>query len=59
MTDITKYKNISIDKKCYETITNLQTKVAPVEISRSQVVRLAIKNLYEQVSFKKLQQPRG
>jgi hypothetical protein len=39
MTDFTRYKNVTVDKVTYETITKLQTKMAPdVKLSRSQVV---------------------
>tara|TARA_R100001509_G_scaffold156098_1_gene119039 strand:+ start:512 stop:685 length:174 start_codon:yes stop_codon:yes gene_type:complete len=39
MTDFTRYKNVTVDKATYETITKLQTKMAPdVKLSRSQVV---------------------
>lgn len=39
MTDFTRYKNVTVDKKTYETITKMQTKLTPdTKLSRSQVV---------------------
>ena len=44
MTDFTKYKNITVDKDTYATITKLQTKLADnVKLSRSQVVKTLVK----------------
>ena len=43
MTDFSKYKNITVDKETYSTITKLQTKIAPdVKLSRSQVVKTLV-----------------
>ena len=39
MTDFTRYKNVTVDKKTYEMITKMQTKLTPdTKLSRSQVV---------------------
>jgi hypothetical protein len=39
MTDFTRYKNVTVDKKTYETITKMQTKLTPdTKLSLSQVV---------------------
>ena len=43
MTVFSKYKNITVDKETYSTITKLQTKIAPdVKLSRSQVVKTLV-----------------
>jgi len=43
MTDFSKYKNVTVDNKTYETITKLQTKMTPdVKLSRSQVVKTLV-----------------
>ncbi len=43
MTDFSKYKNITVDKETYSTITKLQTKIAPdVKLNRSQVVKTLV-----------------
>ena len=43
MTDFSKYKNVTVDNKTYETITRLQTKMTPdVKLSRSQVVKTLV-----------------
>jgi len=43
MTDFSKYKNITVDKNTYLTITKLQTKITPdVKLSRSQVVKTLV-----------------
>jgi len=43
MTDFTKYKNVTVDKKTYEVITRMQTKLTPdVKLSRSQVVKTLV-----------------
>jgi hypothetical protein len=43
MTDFSKYKNVTVDNKTYETITKLQTKMTPdIKLSRSQVVKTLV-----------------
>jgi hypothetical protein len=43
MTDFSKYKNVTVDNRTYETITKLQTKMTPdVKLSRSQVVKTLV-----------------
>ena len=44
MTDYTKYKNVTVDNKTYDTITKMQTKLKEdVKLSRSQVVMTLVK----------------
>ena len=44
MTDYTKYKNVTVDNKTYDTITKMQTKLKDdVKLSRSQVVTTLVK----------------
>ena len=44
MTDITKYKNVSIPKETYNEITKLQSVMVPdAEISRTQVINILVK----------------
>lgn len=43
MTDFSKYKNVTVDNKTYETITKLQNKMVPdLKVSRSQVVKTLV-----------------
>ena len=44
MTDITKYKNVSLPKETYNNITKLQSVMVPdAEISRTQVINILVK----------------
>ena len=44
MTDITKYKNVSLPKETYNEITKLQSVMVPdAEISRTQVINILVK----------------
>ena len=44
MTDITKYKNVSLPKETYNEITKLQGVMVPdAEISRTQVINILVK----------------
>jgi len=44
MTDVTKYKNVTVDHDTYNTITRMQTKLKKdVKLSRSQVVTTLVK----------------
>ena len=44
MTDITKYKNVSLQKETYNEITKLQSVMVPdAEISRTQVINILVK----------------
>jgi len=44
MTDITKYKNVSLPKETYNEITQLQSVMVPdATISRTQVINILVK----------------
>jgi hypothetical protein len=44
MTDITKYKNVSLPKETYNNITKLRKAMVPdAEISRTQVINILVK----------------
>ena len=52
MTDFSKYKNITVDKETYSTITKLQTKIAPdVKLSRSQSSKNISKRESEKIKW--------
>ena len=41
--DISKYKSLAVDHKCYEAINNLTKHLAPgVTLSRAQVIRMLV-----------------
>ena len=43
MTDISKYKSLAVDHKCYEAINKLTKHLAPgVTLSRAQVIRMLV-----------------
>ena len=43
MTDFSKYRNITVDKDTYATVTKLQTKLKEdVKLSRSQVIKTLV-----------------
>jgi hypothetical protein len=71
MTDITRYKNVSLHKDTYEKAEDLSSKLLAVKMSKSQVITLGV-NLLDyliknnligqqpnQVSFQKLKQIQG
>jgi len=71
MTDITRYKNVSLHKDTYEKAEDISDKLLAVKMSKSQVITLGV-NLLDyliknnligqqpnQVSFQKLKQIQG
>ena len=71
MTDITRYKNVSLHKDTYEKAEDISSKLLAVKMSKSQVITLGV-NLLDyliknnligqqpnQVSFQKLKQIQG
>lgn len=71
MTDITRYKNVSLHKDTYEKAEDLSSKLLAVKMSKSQVITLGVNLLHylvknnligqqpNQVSFQKLKQIQG
>lgn len=45
MTDLTKFKNVSISKQVYLEAGSLQNKLSPMSLSKSQVVSLGVRLL--------------
>ena len=53
MTDITKYKNVSLPKETYNEITKLQSVMVPdAEISRTQVINILVKEKVRKLNGK-------
>ena len=53
MTDFSKYKNITVDKDTYGTITKMQTKLTEnVKLSRSQVVKTLVQEKAKKLNGK-------
>ena len=57
MTDITKYKNVSLPKETYNNITKLQKAMVPdATISRTQVINILVKEKVRKLIIKTLRQ---
>jgi|TARA_B100000519_G_C14178356_1_gene407318 hypothetical protein len=53
MTDITKYKNVSLPKETYNHITQLQSEMVPdAKISRTQVINILVKEKVRKLNGK-------
>ena len=53
MTDITKYKNVSLPKETYNEITKLQSVMVPdAEISRTQVINILVEEKVRKLNGK-------
>jgi len=53
MTDITKYKNVSLPKETYNEITQLQSVMVPdATISRTQVINILVKEKVRKLNGK-------
>ena len=53
MTDIAKYKNVSLPKETYNEITKLQSVMVPdAEISRTQVINILVKEKVRKLNGK-------